>query len=305
MLSGNLRENKMESRVARTSKGPVEYTLLGTGPVVLVCHGTSENCYSNHAFEPLLEAGFSLLTPSRPGYGRTPLEVGRSSARAADALVALLDYLDIPVCSVIAVSGGGPTGIALAAKYPKRVNRLALMAAVSRPEDRPSEDAYKRQMAFYGPLHGFWWGMLGMISNLSPRSMARQTMAIFSMHDPDDAVSKLSPEGIEAIRHFYQGRSSRRGALNDATHTVGKELLQAVSVPTLVIHSREDKSVPFSHAEWSLQHIPGATLCEAGFAGHFIWVGPDYKAISERLAAFLRIDSVGRNSQPESKKLLP
>jgi pimeloyl-ACP methyl ester carboxylesterase len=280
----------MKSQLVQTSKGPVEYTLLGSGPVVMVCHGTSENCYSTRAFEPLLKAGFSLLTPSRPGYGRTPLDVGRSNAQAVEALVALLDCLEIPACSVIAVSGGGPTGIALTAGYPQRVNHLVLMAAVSRPEDRPNEAAYKQQMAFYGPLHGVWWRMLGLVSNISPRSMARQTMAIFSTHDPDDALNKLSPEGIEAIRRFYQGRSSRQGALNDATHAVGKELLQAVSVPTLVVHSREDNSVPFSHAEWSLQHIPGAGLCESGPAGHFIWVGPDYGVVSERLVAFLRSD---------------
>jgi pimeloyl-ACP methyl ester carboxylesterase len=125
--------------------------------------------------------------------------------------------------------------------------------------------------------------------------MARQTMAIFSTHEPEDALSKLSPEGIEAIRRFYQGQSSRVGALNDAAHTVGKELLQAISVPTLVIHSREDKSVPFHHAEWSLQNIPQATLCEAGFTGHFIWVDPDYKNINEQMIAFLR-------NRPESQR---
>lgn len=293
----------MKSQLVRTSRGLFEYTLLGSGPVVLICHGTSENCYSTHAFDPLLAAGFSLLTPSRPGYGRTPLDVGRSSAQAADALMVLLDNLEIQVCSVIAVSGGGPTGIALAANYPQRVNCLVLMAAVSRPEDRPNEAAYARQMAFYGPLHGVWWRLLGLVSNLSPHSMARQTLAIFSTHDSDDALSKLSPEGVEAIRHFYKGRSSRQGALNDATHTVGKELLQTISTPTLVIHSREDKSVPFSHAEWSLQHIPSATLCEAGLTGHFIWVGPDYQTISEQLIAFLRANSVEQERWEEDKEV--
>ena len=280
----------MESQIAQTPKGPIEYTLLGSGPVILVCHGTSEDCYSYHSLEPLLESGFSLLTPSRPGYGRTPLNVGRSSEQAAEALVALLESLDIQTCSVVAISGGGPTGIALAAKYPQRIHKLVLMAAISRPEDRLNEAAYQSQMAFYGPLHGLGWRMLGLVSNLSPRRMARQTMAIFSMHDPDDALDRLSPEGIEAIRQFYQGHSSRQGALNDATHTVGKELLHAVSMPNLIIRSREDKSVPFSHAEWSLQHVSEATLCEAGFTGHFIWVGPDYKAISEQMISFLSVE---------------
>ena len=277
----------MKSQIAPTSKGPVEYMRMESGPVVLICHGTSEDCHSTGGLDSLAKAGFSLLTPSRPGYGRTPLEVGRSSKQAAEVLIALLDCLDINTCSVIAVSGGGPTGIALAAKFPERVERLVLMAAVSRPESRTHEPSYKNQMTFYGPFHGLQWAMLGLISNLSPRAMARQTMAIFSTHDPDEALSRLTPEGIEAIRRFYQGRSSRVGALNDATHTVGQELLQAVRAPVLVIHSREDKSVPFAHAEWSLQNIPRAKLCEAGFTGHFIWVDPDYARINAQIVAFL------------------
>jgi pimeloyl-ACP methyl ester carboxylesterase len=178
--------------------------------------------------------------------------------------------------------------VALAAGFPQRVERLVLACAVTRPEDRPNEPSYRNQVAFYGPMHGVMWGMLRLISNLSPRGMARQTLAIFSNHDPDDALGRLSAEDIQAICSFYQGRSSRKGALNDGTHTVGGELLQTVCQPTLVIHSREDASVPFSHAEWSLAHIPGTELREAGFTGHFYWIGPDYQNISRRLVDFLK-----------------
>jgi hypothetical protein len=79
---------KLESKIARTARGAIEYTLLGNGPVVLVCHGTSSNCFSIEGTAPLLEAGFAVLIPSRPGYGRTPLEAGRSAVEAAESLLA-------------------------------------------------------------------------------------------------------------------------------------------------------------------------------------------------------------------------
>jgi len=277
----------MKSQIAQTSKGPIEYSLLGRGPVVLVCHGTSGNCFSTSESEPLVEAGFSVLTPSRPGYGRTLLDVGRTAAEAAQAMVGLLDSIQVSTCAVFAISGGGPTGIALAAGFPERVNRLILAEAISKPEDRPNESAYKSQMSFYGPSHNILWSMLGLMSRLSPRSMARQTLSIFSTHDLEDGLRQLSPEGIQKICRFYQGRSSRKGALNDATHTVGASVLAGVNQPTLVIHSREDKSVPFSHAEWSLKRIPHAELCEAGNTGHFFWVDPDYQNICQHMVVFL------------------
>ncbi len=278
----------MESKIAQTPHGPIEYTQIGNGPVVLVCHGTSSDCFSTELTETLVKAGFRVLTPSRPGYGRTPLKLGQSSAEAANSLIALLDSLMVPSCSVVAISGGGPTGIALAARYPQRVNRLILLAAISNPEARLNEPNYKNQVAFYGPMHRVLWGMLGFMSRTSPRALARQTLTIFSTHDPADGMSRLSSQDIEKISRFYQGHSSRKGALNDGTHTVSKELLSSVSQPTLVVHSREDNSVPFSHAEWSLENIPDAELCESGFTGHFFWVGSDFDPISQRMIEFLQ-----------------
>ncbi|MGB8983046.1 MAG: alpha/beta hydrolase [Anaerolineales bacterium] len=282
----------MKSQIAQTLRGSIEYIWQGSGPVVLVCHGTSENCYSDSSLTPLLDAGFSLLTVSRPGYGRTPSGVGRSNTEAADALVVLLDQLEIPQCSVIAISGGGPTGVALAANYPERVNSLVLIAANTYTENRQNDPGYKSQKAFYGPWHGLFWGMLRLFSILSPRSTALQTLAIFSTHDPKDTISRLSPGEIRTLCHFFHGQSSREGALNDLTHGVTRELMRKVLSPTLIIHSREDASIPFQHAEWSLEHIPNARLCESGFTGHFYWIGPDYTRICESMIDFLRTNVV-------------
>ena len=278
----------MKGRIARTSRGSIEYTLNGDGPVVLVCHGTSSDCFDTGLAEPFLEAGFAVLTPSRPGFGQTALEVGRTAAQAAAAMILLLDELRIDSCAVMGVSGGGPTGVALAAGNPLRVSRLILAAARTRTETHAAEPSYKDQMAFYGPLHAITWGTLGFMSRLSPQAIARQTMSIFSTHDPHDVMPRLSEYDIQTICRFYRGRSARQGALNDATHTVGAELLGQVCQPALVVHSREDRAVPFAHAEWSLKHIPQAELCEAGCTGHFFWVGPDAARIGERMVAFLQ-----------------
>ena len=279
----------ISSQIANTSIAPIEYTLQGQpGPVVLVCHGTSSNCFSTEAAAPLVASGFRVLTPSRPGYGRTPLAAGRSAAEAAHGLIALLDCLEIPTCSVVATSGGGPTGIALAAELPRRVTRLVLLEAISQTEARSNEPSYKVQVAFYGPSHVLMWGLLGLMARLSPRSTARQVLSSFSTHDPDDALNRLSSEDVWKVSRFFRGRSSRSGALTDLTHVVGADVLRAVQQPTLVVHSREDKSVPFAHAEYSLAHIPHAELCESGFTGHFFWIGPDFTRVSARMIAFLR-----------------
>jgi pimeloyl-ACP methyl ester carboxylesterase len=69
---------------------------------------------------------------------------------------------------------------------------------------------------------------------------------------------------------------------------MGADRLCAIQQPVLVIHSREDRAVPFGHAEWSMQHIPQAELCEAGITGHFFWVDPNYHVICQRMIDFLQ-----------------
>jgi pimeloyl-ACP methyl ester carboxylesterase len=183
------------------------------------------------------------------------------------------------------------------------VTRLALAAAITRSEDRASEPSYPSQLAFYGPMHKLVWGLLRLSSIMGPRNMARQTMAVFSCRDPDDALARLSARDIEALRQFYQGRSSRSGALNDLTHTVGPALLRSVQQPTLVIHSRQDRSVPFSHAERAMQHLARATLCESGLTGHFYWVGPASLRVGRRLAEFLKGDDPAPNGSATRRRL--
>lgn len=191
-------------------------------------------------------------------------------------------------CSLVAISGGGPTGLALAVQSPQRERRLVLLDAISWPEERTYEPGYASQVTFYGPMHPFIWAILDLMVRFSPRSTARQCLAIFSTHDPDDALSRLSEADIRQFGQFFRGHSSRRGAWNDLAHTVGEDVLRAVSQPILVIHSREDRTVPFHYAERALACIPQAELCAGGFTGHFYWIGPDFPRLNERLIEFLK-----------------
>ena len=61
------------NHVAQTTRGPVEYRIVGQGPVILVLGGGHTNCDSSLGHEQFfLHQGYQLLIPSRPGYGKTP-----------------------------------------------------------------------------------------------------------------------------------------------------------------------------------------------------------------------------------------
>jgi pimeloyl-ACP methyl ester carboxylesterase len=93
-------------QIGQTSVGKIEYRLEGNGsPVALVLNGGhSSHCDSPIPFMSLLiDQGFRVLIPSRPGYGKTPSSTGRKAESFADALIELFDSLQIEKVIVIAI----------------------------------------------------------------------------------------------------------------------------------------------------------------------------------------------------------
>src|SRR6266542_3539031 len=121
----------MPPMIAYTSRGPIEYRLEGAGPVVVVLNGGHCSRHSRLSHERLAGEGFTVLTPSRPGYDATPSAVGRTAQQAAGALAVLLETLHIAAADLIGISAAGPTALAFAARYPKRTRKLILESAVA------------------------------------------------------------------------------------------------------------------------------------------------------------------------------
>ncbi|MEZ4673011.1 MAG: alpha/beta hydrolase [Caldilineaceae bacterium] len=121
----------MVQKIAQTAKGPIEYRLEGSGPTVMVLLGGHCSRDTRLSHETLAAHGFSVLTPSRPGYDSTPAAVGKSAQAAADALAALLDTLQIPTVDLIGISAAGPTELAFAQQHPTRLRKLILESAMT------------------------------------------------------------------------------------------------------------------------------------------------------------------------------
>src|SRR5277367_656622 len=123
-----------DSTVVQTAKGPIEYAEIGHGPSVLLTHGDPggyDQVYQVVKLEGAEHGVSRYIIPSRPGYLRTPLSVGKTPKEQAQAFAALLDALKIEKVAVIGASGGGPSAIEFAALYPDRCNALILEEAVS------------------------------------------------------------------------------------------------------------------------------------------------------------------------------
>jgi pimeloyl-ACP methyl ester carboxylesterase len=291
------------SEVAETAQGVIEFARAGTGPIILQVHGGASGYDQALALSwDLHEAGFTVLTPSRPGYLRTPLTTGARPEQAADAMASLLDVLGMDRVCIMATSGGGPTALQFTLRHPERVWGLVCQSAISQRfvEPRRSTHSLIGRVIF---SRGKWLADFGawgahLVARSWPRLLIRSLLNASDALEPSKAKERLSyvlrhPEQIA----FFQCLAAcgmplsvrQTGLHNDLQQfaTLPVYPLQRIRCPTLVMHGRADGNVPLAHAEFVAGAIPNAELFALEDCGHFIWVGPGAGQYRERVRAFL------------------
>ncbi len=276
--------------VVRLDAGPVEYRLERRGDAtVVVFHGGHHRAGLALGEEVFADAGYSVLVPSRPGYGRTPVSTGTSVTGFADVTRALCAHLGITrVAAVVGTSGGGPTAVTTAARHPDLVQRLILQCAVGPlpyPDRRTRLGAH---VMFAGATEGATWRAVRTLMRLAPETSLRLWMGQLSTLPARNVVTALRPEDRAMVVALFSQMRSGRGFRNDLRPT--PDLTADVSQPTLVIATRHDGGVPFAHAQSLAAAIRHAELVESEADSHLIWLGQDWPSIAETIRAFLTTD---------------
>jgi pimeloyl-ACP methyl ester carboxylesterase len=260
--------------VISTRWGAVEYAELGSGDPVLVAHGIFDNCVG--AVRSVRDvSGRRLIAPSRFGYLGSNLPLNATPAQQADAFVALLDALGIDRIDVIGVSAGATSALQLALRHPERVKHLAVLVgnlpgsptAVAQPS---SAKLFNRQL----PL----W----VLRTLAPSTMARLVAGL-----PKDFA--MSREDTRFVTEFIDSLFpvSRDGVDFDAfvsNADVNDYPLEAVTVPTLIIHTKDDQMASHEASQRAAGRIPGARFVSLESGGHLM-LGQT-KRIRDELADF-------------------
>jgi len=271
--------------------GRVEYRLDRRGSAcVLLSHGGHMRAGLALGEDLFAELGYTVLVPSRPGYGHTPLRIGRSPAQFADAAAELCNRIGIEqLAAVVGVSAGGPTAVTMAARHPRLVQRLLLLGAVG---FGPYPDRHTRlgsYVVFNAVTEPVTWAGLRLLLRLAPSAGLRLLLRGTSIIPVRGLLAGLSDKQRQALLRLFAGMRSGRGFLNDLRGAA--DVTAQVTQPALLIASRQDGGVPFAHAEALAASVPHATLVESGASSHFIWFGEDYPVIAERIRQFLTSDT--------------
>lgn len=277
-----------------TEKGlTIEYSIIGEGEAILVLHGGHSNCNEEFGYKALIDEGFSIITPSRAGYGETSKEIGESLSSACEYFLKLLDHLNLKKVHLVAISAGGPSGIYFASKYPERVSTLTLQSAVTKEWLTPKDKEYKAARILFHPLtEKYTWKLISTMNNLFPQFIFNQMFSSFSKLKHNEARNMIIKEDIEAIRKMNNRQRSGYGFFIDLVQikevSIGN--LKAISCPTLIMHSENDNSVPLEHPYLANENIPSSELRLLDTWGHLIWLGKSSNEANKILVEFLKIN---------------
>jgi len=275
----------MSCKNINTRLGEIEYRSVGKGIPILFVHGGHSNCNEILCHKGFDLEKFHLITPSRPGYGKTPLNNNKTPKQAADLIIELLNHLSIENVIVYGISAGGLTAIELASNYPDKVSKLILASAISKKWLNEQEKIYKIAQKMFNPrIEIFIWGMVRFFSKIIPNMIAKSFYSQFSKNP----IHQLKKEDIQELILSMKHYNSKTGFLNDINQTIDYDIFTNINCPTLIIHSKNDNSVPFEHALYSKKMIENSELVELNNEwGHLFWIGTDSKKSIEKTIEFI------------------
>ena len=261
------------NKIIETPLGKIEYSQIGRGLPVIFVHGGHANCN-----ETIFQQGYDLekyqlITPSRPGYGNTPVNGCNQPTDAARLIEAMIDQLKLEQVIVVGISAGGLTAIELASRLQHKAQKLILISAVTKKWLASSDKLYKKGKKMFSPrMENLSWAMFRMFFRLFPKRMSKVLFDELSTQS-DYAISD---EEIEEIKEMTFNQSSGKGFVLDLDHDIDPATITNVKCPTLILHSKNDKSVSIEMAKHAKAKIKGSELkMFDNNWGHLLWVGRD------------------------------
>ncbi|MFN3817651.1 alpha/beta fold hydrolase [Blastomonas sp.] len=281
-----------ECRVAARSStiatpfGTLEYAMAGSGPPLLMIHGTGGGFDQGLRFAGVLKRfGHQIIAPSRFGYLRSDFPEDPSLVNQADALAALLDHLAIDRLAVAGGSAGALSATAFALRHPDRCSALVLLVPAANVDGSdPVEMSALQETAVRTLLtsdFAFWSAL-----NIAPETLIGTLLAT----DPALLATVSQSERARAfgiLADIMPIGARAKGMLNDARqagHPAAMDFSQ-LRMPVLLISAEDDRFGTAATARKIAEAVAHAEITILPDGGH-IWLGHDVE-VAQRIDRFL------------------
>ncbi|MFI6873351.1 alpha/beta fold hydrolase [Streptomyces sp. NPDC050400] len=250
----------------------------GGVPVVLL-HGSGPGAtgWSNFSgnLGAIAAAGFHVLAPDMPGWGDSDAQATKDMDHDT-TLTEFLDALGIGTAALVGNSMGAHTAIRFATLHPERLSHLVTMGA----------SLGRGPATLFGAGDGPSEGLKVLVrayQDASPENM-RALVEIMTYDKERFATPELTRARSEAalsrpdhLANYVEGLA--HGA--PIPVRVDRDKIPGITAPTLLVHGKDDRVLPYEISLWLLANIPDARLVLLNRCGH--WAMIEHAAEFNRL----------------------
>lgn len=245
----------------------------GLGPPVLLIMGLAYPSCMWYRTRPVLNASYRTIAFDNRGIGQSDVPPGPYSiADMASDAAHVLDAAAIGSAHIFGVSMGGMIAQEFALRYPERVHSLILgCTAAGGPTAQHAEPAVIEMLKSRGDM-------------TAEEAAEASVPFIYDSGTPRHLID----EDIDMRRPWFPTRDGYFAQLQAIMTWEAYSRLPQITVPTLVIHGKNDRLVPPGNGELIAARIPGARLVMLDRAGHLFFTDqPEaaHTAIREFLSA--------------------
>ena len=251
----------------------VAYATAGRGPALLVPAawiGHLELLWQDpavRAFFAPLAARRTVIQYDKPGCGLSDPWPGRQTLDTdLEVLGAVADHLRLERFDLLGISTAAPLSIAFAARHPARVGRLVLYGGYADGHQVASAEVRAAMLAL---VRAHWGLGSDVLADLFLPDGSAETKEHFVRLQRGAASAEVA---CELLAQCYETRVD--------------DLLDSVAAPTLVLHRRDDRAIPYRLGRDLAARVPGARLVSLAGRSHFPYAG-DTAAVVGAILEFL------------------
>jgi len=270
------------SRFVQTKRWKLHYNEAGSGHPIIMLHGTGPGAtgWSNfHQNMSALAKNHRVIVIDFPGWGRSDVFDCTSESRNtanAEAVKLLMDELGIEKAALVGNSMGGGATLQFMADYPDRISHAVTMGA-----------GVFALPSIFSP-GGLSQGLRVIVDtyrNPTPENFRRlvEVMVYDSSFVTDELTRQRSAASLAQPEHLANWLKAPMGHAGGPYGGV-EDLLTKLSkskVPTLMIHGRDDRTVPMEVTLRTAPVIPDVRAVILNRCGH--WTQVEHTAEFNRL----------------------
>jgi 2-hydroxymuconate-semialdehyde hydrolase/2-hydroxy-6-oxo-octa-2,4-dienoate hydrolase len=235
------------------------YLQAGSGHPVVMLHGSGPGVSGTANWQHnigTLAKGFRVLAPDIVGFGDTerPEDVVYSLRTWTDHAWAFLDAVGIERASIVGNSLGGRIAMQMATDQPDRITKMVLMGS---PGVGMTLTDGLAALRAYQPSHQAMRDLLSNYFAVDPTMITDELVRIRY----EASVADGAFEAYQAMFNDPRHKGSELG--------ISEAEVRAINTPTLLVHGRDDRVVPFAVSVTMLELFPNADLHIFSACGHW------------------------------------